>query len=106
LSKINPGSNFNEDNDVRTAQPGGMQATNIIEPKIDDQHKVHCPLCDAVFSSKENYISHALSKHHSAELNCDKKTAPQNKPKSHQHKKTTIFLKFLLLLFFQHVANF
>ena len=73
LSKINPGSNFNEDNDVRTARPGGMQDTAIIEPKMDDQRKLHCPLCDAIFNSREDYISHALSKHHSAELNCDKK---------------------------------
>ncbi len=73
LSKINPGSNFNEDNDVRTARPGGMQDTAIIEPKMDDQRKLHCPLCDGIFSSREDYISHALSKHHSAELNCDKK---------------------------------
>ena len=73
MTKINPGSNFNEDNGTQTARSGGMQDTNIIEPKMDDNSKLHCPLCDGVFSSREDYISHALSKHQSAELNCDKK---------------------------------
>jgi uncharacterized C2H2 Zn-finger protein len=73
LSKINPGSNFHEDNDTQTARPGGLQDTNIIEPIMDGKSKLHCPLCDGIFSSREDYISHALSKHQPAELNCDKK---------------------------------
>lgn len=68
MSKINPGSNFNEDNDVRTARPGGMQEVDIIEPKIDDNGKFHCSICDRVFSSREDYISHFLSKHQTSNL--------------------------------------
>ena len=63
LSKINPGTNFYEDNDVRTARPGGLQGALIMEPKIDDKGKLHCQLCERVFNSREDYISHALSKH-------------------------------------------
>ncbi len=63
MSKINPGSNFNEDNDIRTARPGGLQEVNIIEPKIVDKGKLQCPMCDRIFSSREDYISHFLSKH-------------------------------------------
>lgn len=69
LSKINPGTNFHEDNDIETARPGGMQDINIIDPKMDDEGKLHCPICDRVFSSREDYISHALSKHQTNELN-------------------------------------
>ncbi|HUJ83990.1 MAG TPA: hypothetical protein VLV84_00110 [Candidatus Acidoferrales bacterium] len=67
MSKINPGSNFNEDNDVQTARPGGLQDTDIIEPVIGDDGKLHCPLCSGIFKSREAYISHALSKHHTME---------------------------------------
>ncbi len=68
MSKINPGSNFNEDNDIRTARPGGLQEVNIIEPKIGDKGKLNCPICDRVFSSREDYISHFLSKHQTSDL--------------------------------------
>jgi uncharacterized C2H2 Zn-finger protein len=67
LPKINPGSNFYEDNDIRTARPGGLQETDIIEPNMDDRGKLHCPLCERVFNSREDYISHALSKHQTSE---------------------------------------
>jgi uncharacterized C2H2 Zn-finger protein len=70
MSKINPGSNIHGDNDTQTSSKGGMP--DIIEPKMDDKNKLHCPLCDGIFSSREDYISHALSKHHSVELNCNK----------------------------------
>ena len=63
MSKINPGSNFYEDNDIQSARSGGLQETNIMEPKKDEAGKLHCPLCDRVFSTREDYISHALSKH-------------------------------------------
>jgi Zinc-finger of C2H2 type len=63
LSKINPGSNVDSDNDVQTARPGGLQDTDIAEPRIDDEGKLHCPVCSRVFNSREDYISHALSKH-------------------------------------------
>ena len=68
MSKINPGSNFNEDNDIRTPRPGGMQDTKIIEPKIADKNKLQCPICDGIFSSREAYISHFLSKHQIRDL--------------------------------------
>ena len=63
MSKINPGTNFNEDNDIRTTRSGGMQNINIMDPTIDNKSKLHCPQCDRVFNSREDYISHALSKH-------------------------------------------
>jgi uncharacterized C2H2 Zn-finger protein len=63
LSKINPGSNFNEDNDVRTAAPGGLQDIKIMEPKVNENGKLQCPTCNRIFNSREDYISHALSKH-------------------------------------------
>jgi uncharacterized C2H2 Zn-finger protein len=62
LSKINPGTNFNEDNDVRTTRPE-MQGIDIIDPTVDVKGILHCPICNKVFSSREDYISHALSKH-------------------------------------------
>jgi hypothetical protein len=69
LSKINPGTNFHDDNDTQTTRAGGMQDTNIIDPKMDDKGKLHCPICDRVFNSRESYISHALSKHQTSEPN-------------------------------------
>jgi len=62
LSKVNPGSNFNEDNDVRTASPG-MQDIDIAEPIMGEKGKLQCPNCERQFESREDYISHALSKH-------------------------------------------
>ena len=59
MSKINPGTNFNEDNEVETARPGGLQETNIIEPKMDDKKKLHCPLCVKV-SIQEKITSATL----------------------------------------------
>jgi hypothetical protein len=67
LSKINPGSNFNEDNDVRTAHPGGLQDINIAEPKMTENGKLQCPTCNKIFNSREDYISHALSKHQTSQ---------------------------------------
>ena len=65
----------------RPVHPGGLQNINIIEPKIDDKGKLHCPTCDRVFSSREDYISHALSKHQTIEPNRARKflaTVPYN----------------------------
>ena len=67
LSKINPGSNVHEDNDIKTARPGGLQDTDIMRPVIGEDGKLHCPMCDAIFKSREAYISHALSKHQNME---------------------------------------
>ncbi len=68
MSKINPGSNIYGDNDTKSARPGGMQDIDIMEPSIDDKKKLHCPQCDRVFASREDYISHALSKHQTSQL--------------------------------------
>jgi hypothetical protein len=62
LSKINPGSNVHGDNDTQTAHAGGMQDIEIPEPKKLEKGKYQCPLCKEVFSSREDYISHALAK--------------------------------------------
>jgi len=62
LSKINPGSNFNEDNDLRTATPG-VPYLDIPEPKVLGKGKFQCPVCDNTYSSREAYISHALALH-------------------------------------------
>ncbi len=63
LSKINPGTNVYGDNDVSTAQPGGMEDIKIPDPKMLEKGKFQCPVCNAVFKSKEDYISHALAEH-------------------------------------------
>ena len=47
---------------------GGTQNTNVMDPIIDGKGKLHCPVCDRVFSSKEDYISHALTKNQTSEL--------------------------------------
>jgi uncharacterized C2H2 Zn-finger protein len=75
LSKINPGSNIYSDNDVRTARPGGLQGTDFAEPTIDDDGKLHCPKCSRVFISREDYISHALSKHQFQKQDIDRARA-------------------------------
>ena len=67
MSKINPGSNRNEDNDLRTATTGGLQNVNIPEPKIVDKDKFQCTMCNATFNSREAYLSHALAHHQRAE---------------------------------------
>ncbi len=66
LSKINPGSNRNGDNDLATATPG-MQDVDIPEPKMLEKGKFQCTICSQIFNSKEAYISHALARHHSPE---------------------------------------
>ncbi len=63
MGKINPGSNVHGDNDTRTARPGGMQDVDIPEPKPAEKGMLQCPMCNSVFSSKADYISHALAKH-------------------------------------------
>ena len=62
MSKINPGSNRNEDNDLATATPG-MVDVNIPEPEMLEKGKFQCTVCNAIFNSKEDYISHALARH-------------------------------------------
>jgi len=44
-----------------------MQGIDIIDPTIDVKGTLRCPLCNKVFSSREDYISHALSKHQTGE---------------------------------------
>jgi len=62
LSKINPGSNFNEDNDLTTATPG-MRNVDIPEPIALGKGRFQCPVCDNTYGSREDYISHALAHH-------------------------------------------
>lgn len=62
LSKINPGSNRHEDNDLKTTAPD-TQDWDIPEPKKLEKGKLQCPACNAIFDSREAYISHALSRH-------------------------------------------
>ncbi len=62
MTKINPGSNVHGDNDTKTARAGGMQDVNIPEPRMEGNSFI-CTICDGVFSTREDYISHALSKH-------------------------------------------
>ena len=62
MSKINPGSNLNEDNDVKTGSPN-MLDFDIPEPKELGKGKFQCPVCDNTYSSREDYISHALVRH-------------------------------------------
>ena len=86
MSKINPGSNVYGDNDVQTARPGGLQETDILEPMIGDDGKLHCPICSAVFNSREAYISHALSKHQTMEQS--KETMEKGKETMEMGKET------------------
>jgi hypothetical protein len=65
LSKINPGSNRNEDNEVSTAMPG-MDNVSIPEPRLLDDGKFLCEVCSTNFNSKED-ISHALARHQGSE---------------------------------------
>lgn len=69
MSKINPGSNRNEDNDLATTAPGGM--VDIPEPTMTEKGKYQCPRCEKIFNSKEDYISHALAHHQMPPLSKD-----------------------------------
>ncbi|MGA3111977.1 MAG: hypothetical protein ABSE15_08090 [Candidatus Bathyarchaeia archaeon] len=86
MSRINPGSNIYEDNDVQTARPGGLQDTDILEPMTDDHGKLRCPICSGVFNSREAYISHALSKHQTMEQS--KETMEKGKETMEMVKET------------------
>ncbi len=63
MPKINPGSNVYGDNDTKTARAGGMQDVEIAEPKMTQDGKYQCTMCNAIFTTKEDYISHAMAKH-------------------------------------------
>lgn len=60
MSKLNPGSNRHEDNDVATTSPGSL---DIPEPKLLEKGKYQCTMCARVFNSREDYDSHALARH-------------------------------------------
>jgi hypothetical protein len=62
LSKINPGSNVYEDNDLKTAVPG-MLDVDIPEPIMLEHGRFECPVCHETYRSKEDYISHAMARH-------------------------------------------
>lgn len=63
MPKINPGSNVHGDNDTETARAGGMQDINIPEPKMTEDYMLQCPICNSLFSSREDYISHVMARH-------------------------------------------
>ncbi len=63
LTKINPGSNVHDDNDLSTARAGGMQDIDIPEPKPAEKGMLQCSMCSRIFSSREDYISHYLATH-------------------------------------------
>jgi uncharacterized C2H2 Zn-finger protein len=73
LPKTNTSANVQRNNDTQTQYPSNIPDTNIIEPKKDDKGKLHCPLCDGIYNSREDYVSHALTQHQPTILNCDKK---------------------------------
>jgi hypothetical protein len=73
LVRINPGSNVHGDNKTGTAKPG-MTDVNIPEPKMLAKGKIQCPVCEAIFSSREAYDSHALTRHQGATV----ETAAEN----------------------------
>ena len=62
MVKLNPGSNVHGDNETETAIPG-MRNVEIPEPNVLENGKFQCPVCNAVFNSKEGYISHAMTLH-------------------------------------------
>jgi uncharacterized C2H2 Zn-finger protein len=62
MVKINPGSNVYRDNNTRTAGPN-PENIKVPEPKMLGKNKLQCPECDAIFDSREKYISHHLAKH-------------------------------------------
>jgi hypothetical protein len=61
MSKINPGSNVNEDNDLKTGST--KMPNDFPEPKVLGKGKFQCPVCNNTFSSRQDYISHALARH-------------------------------------------
>ncbi len=63
MPKLNPGGNVHGDNDTETARAGGMQDVSIPEPKTTEKGKFQCTVCNAVFNSRQDYVSHALAKH-------------------------------------------
>jgi hypothetical protein len=76
MPKINPGSNVHGDNDIQTARAGGMQDIDIPEPKMAEKGMLQCPVCNSLFSSREDYISHALSRHQPVTPETETGTAP------------------------------
>jgi hypothetical protein len=63
LSKINPGSDVYEDNDLKPMS--GMLNGDVPEPRMLKKGKFQCPVCHETFSSKEHYIHHAMIHHQS-----------------------------------------
>ena len=74
MVRINPGSNVHGDNEVGNAVPG-MMNVNIPEPKMTNG-KFECPVCGRMFNSREDYDSHAMTRHQAPE----ETTEPTNKP--------------------------
>jgi uncharacterized C2H2 Zn-finger protein len=62
LSKTNTGSNRSE-NSRQAPATFGMWDIDIPDPKPLEKNKFQCPVCDKIYNSKEDYISHALVHH-------------------------------------------
>ena len=88
MSKINPGSNVHGDNDLQTAHAGGMEDIDFPEPKVADTGKLQCPVCNRIFNSREDYISHALAQHQTAKSESQPiATAPLTKSNSSKYRQ-------------------
>ncbi|MCW4018253.1 MAG: hypothetical protein NWF00_06205 [Candidatus Bathyarchaeota archaeon] len=64
MSKSNTVANIHSNS--RSSRVGVMQEFDIPEPKEAEHNMLKCPICNAIFASKEDYISHALAKHQPA----------------------------------------
>jgi tRNA U54 and U55 pseudouridine synthase Pus10 len=62
MVRINPGSNVHGDNKTGTALPA-MHNVNYPEPIVLEKDRLQCPICENIFDSREDYISHAMARH-------------------------------------------
>ncbi len=62
MVKINPGSKKMPDNDTKTHVPH-VAHPDIPQPEMTSDGKYECPLCREVFKRREDYLSHAMTRH-------------------------------------------
>ncbi len=62
MVKINPGSKEMPDNDTKT-HVAREPHRDIPQPKITSDGKYECPLCHELFKRREDYLSHAMTRH-------------------------------------------